>query len=310
VTDSGRSAVEVEQIVARAPSRIRPAVNWVMGTWLGRSLLRIATGFVRLEMFDRSMTMAAQVFTSVFPILIMAAVFLSSRYGTAIADAIEVPEETEIVLQDALANTGASTFGVIGTLVVLISATSLSRALTRAFAAIWNLRRPKTGVVLAWRWLGVVLIVAGYVVLVRWLTSAVEGLAATDFWSWLVPLTLDTAMATLVPYLLLSGQLSARRLLPGAFVFGLIMVALRPASSAFLPHALDVSSDRYGTIGVAFTYIAWLYVLSFCFLGAALIGEVISTDDGRLGRLIRGPAVASTPIPVSPSEAPGPTSRG
>ncbi|HEX2360614.1 MAG TPA: YhjD/YihY/BrkB family envelope integrity protein [Jiangellaceae bacterium] len=310
MTDSGRSTGEVEQIIARAPRRIRPAVDWVMGSWLGRSLLRLATRFVRLELFDRSMTVAAQVFTSVFPILIMAAVFLSSRYDTAIADAIEVPEETENILQDALASTGGSAFGVIGTLVVLISATSLSRALTRAFAAIWDLPRPKTGVVLAWRWLGVVLIVAGYLVLIRWLIRAVEGLAAADVWSWLVPLILDTAIATLVPYLLLAGQLSARRLLPGAFVFGLIMLALRPASSAFLPHALDVSADRYGTIGVAFTYIAWLYAMSFCFLVAALIGQVITTDDGWLGRLIRGLQDEPEPVAVSPSEAPGPTSRG
>jgi membrane protein len=308
VTEAERSTVEVQQIVARTPRRIRPAVAWVMGSWLGRSLLRLATRFVRLELFDRSMTVAAQVFTSVFPILIMTAVFLGSRYGTAIADAIEVPEETEDILQEALANTGSSAFGIVGTLVILISATSLSRALTRAFAAIWGVGRPRTGVILAWRWLGVVLIVAGYVVLIRWITRAIDGLSGANLWSWLVPLTLDTAIATLVPFLLLAGQLPARRLLPGAFVFGLIMLALRPTSKAFLPHALDVSADRFGTIGVAFTYIAWLYALAFCFLGAALIGQVITTDDGWLGRLIRGLENEPEPI-VSPSEAPGPTSR-
>jgi membrane protein len=83
---------------------------------------------------------------------------------------------------------------------------------------------------------------------------------------------------------------------------------VRPASSAFLPRALDVSADRYGTIGVAFTYIAWLYAISFCFLVAALVGQVIATDQGWFGRWIRG-GEDSRPR-VSPSAAPELTSRG
>jgi membrane protein len=311
VTDSDRSAAEGEQIIARTPPRLRPAVAWVMGNWIGRSLLRLTARFIRVQMFDRSMTVAAQVFTSVFPILIMAVVWLGSRNSDAVADAVGVPEETENILQDALANTEGSGFGVIGTLVVLISATSLSRALTRAFAAIWDLPRPRAGINVAWRWLGAVLTVVGYLVLIRWLIRVVDGLPAADTWGWLVPLTLDTAIALLIPLLLLAGQLPARLLLPGAFVFGLIMLVVRPASAAFLPRALETSADRYGTIGVAFTYIAWLYVMSFCFLGATLIGEVIATDEGWLGRLIRGPASEPEPVTaVSPSVAPESSSRG
>jgi membrane protein len=257
------------------------------------------------------MTIAAQVFVSVFPILIMAAAWLGSRTSESITDAVGVPEETEIVLQDALANSAGSAFGVIGTLLVLVSATSLSRALTRAFAAIWDLTRPRVGINVAWRWLGAVLTLVGYMVLVRWLIRVIDGLPAADTWGWLVPLTLDTAIAILIPLLLLAGQLPARLLLPGAAVFGLIMLVVRPASAAFLPRALEASADHYGTIGVAFTYIAWLYMMSFCFLGAALIGEVIATDQGWLGRMIRGPASEPEPAAtVSPSEAPESASHG
>ena len=126
-------------------------------------------------MFDRSMTIAAQVFVSVFPILIMAAAWLGSRTSESITDAVGVPEETEIVLQDALANNAGNAFGVIGTLLVLVSATSLSRALTRAFAAIWDLPRPRAGINVAWRWLGAVLTLVGYMVLVRWLIRVIDG---------------------------------------------------------------------------------------------------------------------------------------
>ena len=74
----------------------------------------------------------------------------------------------------------------------------------------------------------------------------------------------------------------------GAVLFAGAMVFLRPTSKVWLPHALEVSAERYGTIGVAFTYLAWLYVLSFCFLAAGVIGQVLTTDAGWLGRRLRG----------------------
>jgi membrane protein len=308
VTDVERSTVEVDRIMARTPRRLRPFVSWLMEAWLGRCLLRIAARFVRVEMFDRSMTVAAQVFTSVFPILIMAAVWLGSRNTDQLAEVIDMPDETRSVMQDVLASTGASAFGIVGALIVLISATSLSRALARAFAAIWDLPRPKAGLLRAWRWLGAVLLLALFVVLVRWVPHLISSLPAADTWGWIVPLTLDTVVAVLVPRILLSGQVPVRQLLPGGLVFGLVMLAVRPATSVFLPYALDVSADRYGVFGVAFTYIAWLYAIAFCFLVAALIGQVIATDQGWLGRWIRGHEVSSAP--VSPSVAPEPTSRG
>jgi membrane protein len=307
VTDTYRSANEVDRIVARTPSRLRPAVVWLMGSWLGRCLFRIAARFISLEMFDRSMTVAAQVFTSVFPILIMGAAWLGSQYTDDIADAVELPPETRTVMEEALGSSSGSAFGIAGTAIVLISATSLSRALTRTFAAIWDLPRPKAGLVHVWRWLGAVLLLAVFVVLVRWVAQLTRSWSGAGTLSWIVPLTLDTFLAVLLPRILLSRQIPVRLLVPGGLIFGLVMLLLRPAISAFLPHALEVSADRYGTIGVAFTYIAWLYVLAFCFLVAALVGQVIATDPGRLGQWLRGSERIGNP--VSPSAESEPTSR-
>ncbi len=61
------------------------------------------------------------------------------------------------------------------------------------------------------------------------------------------------------------------------------MVAVRPASAIWLPRALETSADRYGAIGVAFTYLAWLYVAAFCFLATAVVGQVVATDTGGSG---------------------------
>jgi membrane protein len=71
-------------------------------------------------------------------------------------------------------------------------------------------------------------------------------------------------------------------------LFGAVMLFVRPASAVYLPHALNSSAERYGSIGVAFTYIAWLYVVAFCFLLTGVMGKVIATDEGRFGAWIRG----------------------
>jgi uncharacterized BrkB/YihY/UPF0761 family membrane protein len=81
------------------------------------------------------------------------------------------------------------------------------------------------------------------------------------------------------------------------------MLVVRPASEAYLPRALEASADQYGSIGVAFTYLAVLYVFSFIFLAAAIIGNVIAEEQGRLGQFIRRGGADS-------DERPAPTFRG
>jgi membrane protein len=98
----------------------------------------------------------------------------------------------------------------------------------------------------------------------------------------------DAGVALFVPWVLLAGAVPWRRLAPGAFLFALLMLSIRPASAAWLPDALEVSADRYGPIGVAFTYLACLYTAAFCFLSTAVLGQVIATDEGEFGQLIRG----------------------
>ncbi len=43
------------------------ANGWLQGTPPGRTVRRIIDGLVGIELFDRSMTLAARIFTSVLP---------------------------------------------------------------------------------------------------------------------------------------------------------------------------------------------------------------------------------------------------
>lgn len=287
--------VATEAAMDRLPPRLRTWAAWFLSRWLGRTLFSSAVTFIRIEVFDRSMSLAAQFFTSVFPILLVAASWVGANDAAKFADAIDMPAQSRAVLGDAVRGSTGATFGIVGAFLVLVSATSLSRALTRAFAAIWGLPRPKARLVSAWRWLAVVVALALSLVIVRALSGFAEGLPPRNVWQLVVTLVCDAVIAIFVPWTLLAGAAQLRVLAPGAVLFALVMLVGRPASRAYLSHALEVSADRYGSIGVAFTYLAWLYILSFVFLVTAVVGQVIATDQGGLGRWLQGDRAAAKP---------------
>jgi membrane protein len=137
----GDSQAPVDALLAHLPTRLRPGVERMLEHWPGRMLWGTVAAFVRVELFDRSMAIAAQFFTSVFPTVIM----LGALFGGGqrlLSDSIDLPAQSRILLEDAFSQSSAA-FGILGTLIVLASATSLSRALARAYAAIWSLPRPR-----------------------------------------------------------------------------------------------------------------------------------------------------------------------
>lgn len=276
-----------EAVLERLPPRLRQAVDWVRARWLGRILIDAAAGCVRVDMFDRAMTISAQFFTSVLPILILTATLANRNDSGTIADVLGVPEKSQSVIEQAVSGADSAAFGIAGTLLVLVSATSLSRALTRAFAAIWHIPRPRSKLSSAWRWLAAVLVLTVSLVFVHSLSERASVLPPRAVWPLAVSFACDVAVAVFVPWVLLSGTVAPRLLVPGAVTFAFLMVVVRPASTAWLPRALETSADRYGSIGVAFTYLAMLYVAAFCFLATAAIGRVVATDRGRLGALVR-----------------------
>lgn len=271
----------------RLPPRLQRVAGWVLGHWLGRILTRSLAGCLRIDIFDRAMTIAAQTFTSVLPILILIATWAGAGAADETTEAIGLPDESATLLDEAVRGAGDTAFGVIGALIVVVSATSLSRALNRALTAVWALPRPRNRLASAWRWLAAVVVLALSIVLVRGLVAVAGELQPPRAWQSATAFAADFAVAVFLPWVLLAGAVRPRLLVPGAALFAAVMLLVRPVSALWLPRALESSADRFGSIGVAFTYLAWLYVVSFCFLATAVIGQVIAADDGRIGRRIR-----------------------
>jgi membrane protein len=293
-TEGGQRAGDTHSTRDALLVRWRSLVTWLGSNWPGRIVVRTLRSVNRVELFDRSMTVAAQLFTCIFPILILLATVATRRDADRIGDSVSMPEESRAILEEAVTAAGDAAFGIVGTVVVVVSATGVSRALTRAFAKIWELPRPKTNVRSVWRWIAVVLSLAFSLLAVRGLGQLVSGVPPDAVWPAAVGMACDVAIALFVPWILLSGQVRARLLLPGALILALLSLAVRPVMAAWLPGALETSADRYGSIGVAFTYLALLYAVSFSFMATAILGQVIATDEGGLGRWIRSETASAS----------------
>lgn len=289
-------------LVDRLPDRFASILVWQMGHWPGRIAVRVATGLRRIQVFDRAMTIAAQMFTSVFPILIMgAAIFGADQVSSAIATVGTLPPDTQELLDEVAGGSDAATFGLLGVLVVLVSATSLSRALVRAYDAVWRHGRTRTRLNQAWRWFVAVLGLALAVAVTQKLVTALEPIPPRNWWDNLLVAAVNVAIATLVPWLLLAGRVPLRWLTPGAVLFAVGMLLAHPVSTRYLSTAIEVSATRFGAIGVAFTYLTYLYAVSWWLLATAVVGQAVVTDESPVGAALRG-----RPKPGRP-EAPAPT---
>ena len=286
-------------VTDRLPGPLRRFVFWAMGHWLGRLVLGCMAYSRKVELFDRSMAIAAQVFTSVLPVLIA----LASLFGwssSQLAGILVVPPSARHLVEDTISSSSNATFGAFGVLLIIVSATSLSRALTRACAAQWDLERPGYHLAAAWRWVAAVLSLVVALLAAKPLSHLSERLPPPALWEILVGVIPDFAIALFLPWLLLAGAVRVRLLVPGALIFGAVMLFVTPLSAEYLPRALQTSARHYGSLGVAFTYLAWLYVVSFILLLSGIVGRVTAADPGRLGVWIRGEKRSGTGTHLPP----------
>ncbi|MCY4726354.1 YihY/virulence factor BrkB family protein [Nocardioides sp. STR2] len=284
---SPEQEIRLQRALDALPMPLQQTAVHLLESWPGRVVTRTAWNLQRIEIFDRAMTVAAQLFTSIFPILILLASW-SGNTGRLFTDTLAMPPEAESQVDLALKESSSTAFGVVGAVIVLVSATSLSRALARAFAKVWSLPKPTSSPKEAWRWVAVVLGIALSLVALRRSQTIADGIPPPHLWAEVVALALLVLVAGFTPWVLLKGVVSARALATGAALFGVVMLLVRPVTEIWLARALESSATRYGSIGVAFTYLAWLYVIAWILLATAVLGQVLVTDDGRIGRFLAG----------------------
>jgi membrane protein len=241
-----------------------------------------------LALVDRGMTLAAHVFTSILPILIVAGALRASldpQSGPIFAEHLGLDEATAQILEDSLPG-GAQELratGIAGVVLLVIAATSFARALERSLRTIWH--TPAVSIRFAWRWLaalmtvviGLALIVATRIVLVD-----DSPILAVEF---VIEAALWAALWWIASWVVVNRRISLRELLPGSVLAGLGFAVAGVAGRVVLPPLLADSANRYGVLGMAFTYIGWLLVLACVLLVAATMGRVLYlTSRGRAWR--------------------------
>jgi membrane protein len=257
---------------------------------LMRFALAVTRQFQRLEPFDRAMTLAAQAFTSIFPVVIVAFSVLpqpeSAWLGGRVAQALALPDGTQSALSAVFPEEAEQvrTFTVLSLLIVLLSATSFSRALTRMYAKAWSVRGP--GWRSPWRWIAAIVAIAACTVTLQAVHRAASGNPASVAGALLLTCLVNTVLWTWVPSLLLAGQVPWRLLAPSGVLMGLGSVPLFVAGRVYLPSALRYADRQFGEFGVAFACIGWLFFVAFVLVVATVVGAVVAREPGPASRFL------------------------
>jgi membrane protein len=278
--------------MARVPAAARPAVVRLAGSRPARVARQSVRALVRAEVLDRSMTLAAQAFTSVFPLLILVATLrpgAGNQVGRALADSLGLDPQARAALEAALppAGTAANGFGIAGIIVVLLSATSFSRALARMYARVWDAQRPGRLRSL-WRLVAVLLGLVLLVGLLTFVRRVLQGSPLSGLTEGAVALLIGCPLWTWVPWLLLARRVPARLLVPGGVLMAAATAVLTVAGRIYLPRALSSATGQYGALGVSFTYVTWLFVIMAALVGSTAVGAVIAREVDPAGGRLRG----------------------
>ncbi|WP_207842043.1 hypothetical protein [Williamsia soli] len=251
----------------------------------GSLVLQIVSDLARSEIADRAMTLAGQAFTSILPVMIL----LSAIPGKGVLDdALEGYDLTsgDLALGSSGTQDAAVTFGVIGAVMTLVSATSFSRALDRMYSRVWGV--PRLSLKQSWRWLVVIVAVAIGVAIQTVLPSL------RDVWSIraAVDFGIELALGYLlwavlwfgIAWLLTSGRINTRCLLLNAGITAAGLTVLVVATHIGMSRVLASATDQFGILGVIFTVISWLFVFSAIVIAATVIVHALFVEEGVVGR--------------------------
>lgn len=245
-------------------------------------LERFTRQMVRVNILDCATRIGTQAFLTAIPVLFVIAAFAPA----AIRDQLLASLRAVLGVQGATLDQVRAvyspanedmrhTYGEIGILITLLSATGCSRAVQRLCERSWHVSHASARVV-AWRWLawfGVWLVVLVAQSGIRdglgvgtWLGIPLSVCTSTLLWWW-------------TQRLLLRGRIGWLPLLPGALLTGLGMLGLVWASKLYLPNTLNRSIAQFGPLGSVFTLLSWMIVACVVVSMAVATGYVIAHEQ-------------------------------
>ncbi|MFW0786101.1 hypothetical protein AAFP35_16455 [Gordonia sp. CPCC 206044] len=265
--------------------------------------LRVLRDLAVNDVTDRSMTLAAQTFTSILPVVILLTALPGHTFVTdALAGLGIDPSRVDMVSTSSTESFTA--FGILGALMTIAGATSLSRALGRMYMSVWQVDKlPISG---WWRWVVVIFVIpigvvaqgfSAYLHGVNITGVTVSGYGALGVaLEILATFLIWTAMWTALPRLLVSTQAPARLLMFNGAVAGLFITVYLVGSRIALPTILQQTTGHFGTLGMVFAAISWLFFFAMIVVVCAIVVHAVVTDDGTIGTWMRTHVGAPRPL--------------
>ena len=233
-----------------------------LGHWLADPLLRF-------NLIDRSLALGAQAFGAVIPLMIVLQTAQPGKTSVSadLIDRFNLRGDAANVVQESFATTeGETTVTLFSILVLVVSVLSFTRRLQRLYEETWEFEQRGlrgTGAGLAW-----IAFFALYVTL----HPALDNILAFRG-GLLFSLAVAFLLGLLTPYLLLARRLHWRRLVLQASLTAGGLAALGIWSAIYMPRAIESSAEAYGSIGVAFAMLTWLWGLGIVLVVAAVYGS-------------------------------------
>lgn len=264
--------------------------------FLRTPLGKLARTLYEINLRDRALALAGQAFIALVPLFIVIATWLSAADGAAVGEwiiqhfALEGTSAEAVDLLFGRPPETASGVSIIGLVLLLISVNSFARTLQRTYEVAWALpqhaprRTPQR--------LASLLLLFTLFGVVGWVTSVVNDLPVGPLIAIPIQVLVAVPWWILIGYLLLSGRVTWRRLLPGAVISAVAEIGITWAAAIYVPYLIERNAERYGVIGVAIAMISWLVVMAFVLVGAAAVGawaggverDIDSEDRAASGR--------------------------
>ena len=286
---------------------LRTAGRRLETTLLGRS---VGT-FLGLQGIDRATAIAAQAFTALIPLVLLASGLAPADHRDLVSDLLIRKFHLEGSAADAVrelfAHPAAASTGAFSVVLLVFSGVSLTRRMQRTYQDAWQLppRRGVRGSFNAALALAVLLVELALLFLVRTLVGALPaGWALGGTISVLGSLLLWTA----IPWLLLDRRVSWRRLMPTGALTAACAGVYALATTVYMPRLMSTYSLRYGLFGVTLALIGWLLCIALIFVATTVLAAEFDRaqdpwatrlrDRLGLGQRVGAQAPENSPRPV------------
>lgn len=265
---------------ARGAQRVEGWVAAALETVPG--LRRAIDDLMRVEFLDRALVIAAQSLFAMVPLLVVMAAFTPDAMRNTVFDQLG----NLMSLDDTALGPVRSTMsveqvrtqtGLVGIVVVFISATSYARALQRLYERTWELphRGGFPGIRRCLVWLIGCL---AYLQILAFVLASVSAIPGSPLWRLASQVVAGTALWWWSAHVLLQARQPWLDLLPGAALTSVGLAVLTRASDVFMPPYVAASVDQFGVLGMVFAASTWLLVFGGVLVVAAVLGRVIVVE--------------------------------